>query len=181
MKLSEHEKVVSLAIIAAEINFNATVVALEAIQKLKPTTTDYILKVNYNQSLKAMIKAGKYRWVNPNITKERFPVEDTSTGEKEVETKLFHFNRQISTEDAIAKMNKAGFRVAKPAELLKLGELYPNLQKKFLILALGQFWTCPRGGRHVLGLSCDGSKRELDLVCGVDGWADHCRFLGVHK
>jgi undecaprenyl-diphosphatase len=50
--------------------------------------------------------------------------------------KLFHFNRDISSEDAIAEMDKDGFRPATLAELLALGEAQPELQKQFPIIAL---------------------------------------------
>jgi hypothetical protein len=41
------------------------------------TIGDLIIAVDYGMSLRDMIAAGKYDWVNPSITAERFPVEGT--------------------------------------------------------------------------------------------------------
>jgi hypothetical protein len=135
--------------------------------------------VDYGQSLADMIKAGKYDWVNDNITKENFPVNGQD--KQEVEVLLFHFNRVISSDDAIAEMNKAGYRPARIEELLALGACQPELQKQFPIVALGSAWRRPSGYRIVPCLVSDGSGRRLDLDDFEGGWDGSDRFLVLRK
>jgi hypothetical protein len=56
--------------------------------------------VDYTKSLQDMIAAGRCDWVNDDITPKRFPI--VGTGVVELETKVFHFNRYISSGDAVA-------------------------------------------------------------------------------
>jgi hypothetical protein len=139
----------------------------------------YNIVVDYGRSLKQMIKAGNYDWVNKNITAEHFPVK--GKGKHELSVTLFHFNRTTRSDDAIAEMNKQGFRPAKIEELLFLGEKYPDIQREFPIVSLGCVWWNPDGSRYVPCLSRRGSKRELNLGCFRNDWHDCCRFLAVRK
>ena len=66
----------------------------------------YKLTVNYDLSIAELLEQGKYNWKNDRITDRNFP--STEKGQKEREFKLFHFNRYISSEDAIAEMKKRG-------------------------------------------------------------------------
>lgn len=56
------------------------------------------------QSLKEIIGSKKFYWANSDINETNFPKEEIGEGE----IKLFHFNRLISSEDAIKEMDKAG-------------------------------------------------------------------------
>jgi hypothetical protein len=66
------------------------------------TITDRVIAVDFGASLPNMIAAGKYDWVNTNITADKFPVE--GAGKKVFHTTLFHFGCYISSEDAVAAM-----------------------------------------------------------------------------
>lgn len=135
--------------------------------------------VDYTQTLKQMISAGKYDWANDNITAEHFPIN--GTGKEENDITLFHFNRSISSNDAIAEMDKAGFRSATIEELLALGASQPELQKQFPIVALGSVWPSPGGIRYVPCLAWDGYRRDLRLDWFESGWDESCRFAAVCK
>lgn len=134
--------------------------------------------VDYTKSLKQMIKAGKYDWVNNDITNDHFHI--TGSGQKEVEITLFHFNRGISSDGAIAEMEKAGYRPAFVEELSALGAAEKELQKQFPINALGSVWRCPCGGR-VPSLHWRGAERRLGLSWFEGGWAEHWRFSAVRN
>jgi len=135
--------------------------------------------VGYTRTLKQMIHAGNYDWVNPDINEMNFKVEGQGKQEKEVV--LFHFGRSISSEDAISEMSKAGYRPAKIEELLALGAAYPELQKEFPIVALGSAWQSPDGNRRVPCLLWFGRERYLDLYWfGLD-WDEDYRFAAVRK
>ena len=135
--------------------------------------------VDYGKNLAEMISAGKYDWVNDDITKEHFPVK--GSGQREVEVVLFHFGRAISSEDVIAEMDKVGYRPARIEELLGLGVAYPELQKEFPIVALGSVWRDPRGYRHVPCLGWLDARRRLRLDWFEYGWHEGCRFAGARK
>ncbi len=163
----------------------------EAIERIKGNNTtdeqvksaEISLTVGYSQTVEQMIAAGKYdRKNSDDITDKHFPLPAELSGQKTaVSSKLFHFNRDISSENAIAEMDKAGYRPAILSELLALGAKYPELQRQFPIVALGSVWHDADGDRVVPCLSVDGGERELGLDwCGV-GWDADCRFLGVRK
>lgn len=133
--------------------------------------------VDYGRTLKSMVDAGKYDWVNEDITQEHFPV--SSQGGDEVS--IFHFNEEIASENAILAMDREGFRPARIEELLALGEKQPELQKQFPIIALGSIWLDPGGDRCVAYLDFDGSERLLCLDWFDDSWSRDCRFAAVRK
>lgn len=141
-----------------------------------------MLVIDYSRTLQEMINAGNYGWTNSNITEKNFPISLEMTGKKvEVSAKLFHFNREISSEDAISEMDKAGYRPATLAEILALGEAQPKLQRQFPIIALGSVWRRADGNRDVPSLNVDGSGRRLYLDWFDGDWSADCRFLAVRK
>lgn len=135
--------------------------------------------VDYNLSLAEMISAGKYDWVNKNITQENFPIEGKGKVEKEIT--LFHFNKLMTSEQVIAEMEKAGYRPAKIEEFLALGAQYPKLQKKFHIIGLGSLWINPGGVREVPCLHWSAVKHNLNLHWFENSWNEYCRFAAVCK
>ena len=148
----------------------------------KEKTDEITLTVDYSRTVQEMINAGNYEWINSDITAKHFPLPTELNGKKvPVSTKLFHFNRSISSKDAIAEMDKAGYRPATLAELLALGEAHPELQREFPIVALGSVWRVAYVNRNVPVLSFDDYRRRLILVWFGHGWGGRCRFLGVRK
>ena len=135
--------------------------------------------VDYGRNLGQMIATGKYDWVNESITQENFPV--TGQGKQEREIVLFHFNRLISYDDAIAEMGQAGCEPADIADLLALGEAQPELQRQFPIVALKNVWRDPRGYRFVPYLARSGVGRGLYLRCCGADWSESCRFAAVRN
>lgn len=129
-------------------------------------------------TLKGLIEAGKYDWVNSDITEARFPMPENFT--LGAEPKLYHFNRSISSEKAIKEMAKDGFRPATIWDLLDFGAKNPELQRQFPIVALG---SVARFGdsRGVACLGGSGSGRDLGLDWFGSGWSDYFRFLAVRN
>lgn len=95
--------------------------------------------------------------------------------------KLFHFNFGISSEDAISEMNKVGFRPAILMELLFLRATYSELQKQFLIVALGSVWLSLDHTYQVPYLGIGTYDRELDLDCFSGKWVNRYCFFGIRK
>lgn len=135
--------------------------------------------VDYTKSLKEMIKAGQYDWVNNGITSDHFPI--TGSGQKEKEITLFHFNRGISSDNAVVEMEEAGYRPALVEELLALGAAEKELQKQFPINALGSLWQPPDGRRFVPSLDWGSGGRGLSLGWFEGDWVGSWRFAAVRN
>ena len=149
---------------------------------LVPNTVNsniYRLTVNYDQPVADAIAAGKYDWVNSDITQKSFPTN--RTGKAEVEIEPVHFNRAVSTKEALAELDKSGLRPAELHELLSLGAEYPELQREFPIIGLGSVWQGSYGFRYCPCLDGGGLRRGLDLSWFEGDWRDVCRFAAVRK
>lgn len=136
------------------------------------------ITVNRGLSLKEMITAGEYDWVNPEITPERFPI--TGTGENKLKAEIIHFNCDMSSEDVVAKLDKVGLRPGSIEELLAFGATFPDMQRKFPIVALGSSARVD-GRRRVAFLYGGDSGRGLNLDYWGDGWGGFYRFLAFRK
>ena len=147
-----------------------------------PTTTEFRIEVDYSMSLNKMISAGNYDWKNDDITAARFPVK--GEGKVEFEAKLFHFNRNISSEAAVTHIKDADpqnpWEPAKTEHTLAFGAKYPEVQREYPIIGLGSVAEVGFD-RYVLGLDRDGSERYLDLDDLGGDWYAYCRFLAVRK
>ena len=137
------------------------------------------VKVDYNQSLREMIEAGKYDWVNNNIIQENFPVQ--GEGVQKVELVLIHLNGRMKTKQVLEEFEKQNLRLSRLPELLAFGAKYPNIQKQFRIIALGSVWVNSSGDYRVpyLGGFQGGNGRSLRLGWGRNGWGNIWRFLAA--
>lgn len=120
--------------------------------------------------LKDLIKGFDY--VNPNITVENFPVPE----EIGTDFKLFHFDRYISSDNAIKEMEKEGYKPARLYELLT----WKDWNDKDWIVALGSVCEVD-GDRRVPCLSRYDSERRLSLDWWGGDWYAFCRFLAVRN
>jgi|AntRauTorcE11897_2_1112592.scaffolds.fasta_scaffold16261_3 hypothetical protein len=145
----------------------------------KPTI---VLTVNYSQNVEKMIANGNYNWQNSDITEKHFPLPAELIGKKvEISTKLYYCSKNISSKNAIAEMDKDGYRPATLAELLVLGETNPELQRQAPIIALGSVWQSASGSRYVPCLSVVDGRRGLRLSWFGGDWSASYSFLAVRK
>lgn len=143
------------------------------------TTPLYVVAVNYDLSLAAMIRVGQYDWVNSDITSEHFSVKGKGT--KEVALELVHFDRYIESEEAIRELNRRGLRPATIEELLAFGAKYPKVQRGFPVVALGSVWRRLPGFSSVPCLWGDSVGRSLGLSWFEGRWDGDYRVLAVRK
>jgi hypothetical protein len=138
--------------------------------------------VNYGMSHDEMVTAGNYDWKDSAITAARFPVK--GEGEVEYEDTLFHFDRSISSADAIKEIENADkehpWAPAKSENLLAYGAKNPEEQRKYPIIGLGSVARVG-GDRYVLCLYGGGSERDLGLLWFDGDWRAGYRFLAVRK
>lgn len=138
----------------------------------------YEFVVNYTLSLIKMIEMGAYDWVGSDINEANF--SKTGEGEVTVNAELIHFNRFISSDDAVIEMDKIGFRPATTYELLAFGVKNPDVQREFPVVSLGSPGKVD-GDLFVAYLGRDGSERGLDLGWWNARWYANFHFLGVRK
>lgn len=173
------QSLLSSGVLADIIEADLVNVDREALRKtLGLTPLEMQFFVDCGMTLDQMIAAGSYDWTNSDITAKRFLL--SGTGKVAFEPKIFHFDRDISSENAIKEMEKDGFRPAKIEELLAYGAILPDEQRKHPIIALGSV-TGIGGDRHVPYLDSDDSRRCLDLYWWSCEWLGNDRFLGVRK
>src|ERR1700744_2019666 len=123
-------------------------------------------------TLKSLIKSKKFDWANPNITEDTFPL----TPIRSSDYKLYHFDRYISSEDAIKEMEKEGYVPANIHELL----LWKDWNDKDWVVALGSVGKVD-GNRLVPCLDGSGSGRGLYLYRFGDVWSSSYRLLAVRN
>ncbi len=164
----------------SELQRALRVALLPNTQNVGPT---YPVTVNYDLSLAGMIKAGRYDWVNSDITENHFPENHfpvKGEGSKDIALELIHFNMAILSKDALSELDERGLRPATIEELLAFGTKYPELQRQFPVLALGSIWR-QLGDRHVPCLWSGSLERFLSLDWFEGRWDDYFRFLAVRK
>lgn len=150
---------------------------LEAIAKLIVDGASKIM--DYALSIEELVRLGKYDWANSEITSNHFSTNQT--GKVDVNVKLIHFNRPISSDEALREIDKMGYRPAEACELLAFGAKHPDVQRGFSIIELGSVWPGPTGLRAVVRLSEDSGRRVADLGWFDGDWNDGCRFAAVRK
>ena len=91
-----------------------------------------------------------------------------------------HFNREIMSEDAIAEMDKLGYRPATHIEAYSFQKAKPELQLQFWIVALGSF-AVVGGGQYVAVLDSNSGTRVFYSDWFVGEWRSDRRFLFVRK
>ncbi len=96
------------------------------------------LTVDYSQSLEKMIKAAEFCLADNFISSEYYPILVCPIKKiVKVHVQLFKFPEDISHENALASLDKAGYRAATLPELLALAAAAPELQRGAPIIALG--------------------------------------------
>ncbi|MCX6786943.1 MAG: hypothetical protein NTY93_00210 [Candidatus Kaiserbacteria bacterium] len=161
----------------------ANAVKNRSIPKLETDMPEiFRLTVDYGQSLEQMVAAGHYDLKNDDITAKRFTIK--GEGIIQFEAHYFHFNRTISSDDAVKEIEKSDtanpWSAAKIEHVLSHGATFPEEQRKFPIIGLGSVAEVD-GDRNVPCLDRDGSYRRLDLNWWSDDWDPNYRFLAVRK
>ena len=149
---------------------------------------NYPIMVDYNQSLREMVDAGKYNWVVDDINTCNFPIN--GRGKINLNVVLITFKKvvgekdSINIKDVLMVIDSAGFRQATLPELLALGKSFPNLQSDVSIFALGSSYKPSYADSRAPRLGED-SRGRLIHLCAFDfftrSWNGSYGFLAVHK
>ncbi|MCH8240108.1 MAG: hypothetical protein IIB62_08685 [Proteobacteria bacterium] len=146
----------------------------------KTTTETFSLAVDWSRTTEEMVEAGNYDDVNSDITEEHFPRPRTS-GTVEAKYRFFHLDRYISSEDVVREMGIEWERSG-PHENLAYGEKFPETQREFPIVGLGEpIWRPRNGRRDVVVLRGYGLGRGAGLRLWDGDWNSNYRFLARRK
>jgi len=124
------------------------------------------------KNLEELIDSWKFDYVNLYIDDESFPEQEIRSNDY----KLFHFDKDNTSENIIEEMKKEGYLPANIYELLN----WKNWNGKDWVVALGSVGEVS-GNRHVPYLIGGVSKRYLDLGWWGYGWRSDVRFLVVRN
>ena len=95
----------------------------------------YFAIVDYERSVEKSIYAGRYDWANAQVTSVNFPSNES--GIKAQSFRLIRIGQYDILERLVTDQSRQGSRPATLKELLAFAENYPNLQKDYVIVALG--------------------------------------------
>lgn len=140
-----------------------------------------ILPIDYNKSLEQMIFVGNYDSKSDRLTDKRFSI--VGKGIVEYEFCYICPNRTVSSETATHLIKNEcmenPWEPAKTEHLLAYGEVFPEEQRRFPIVALGSGGV--HDNRDVPYIYGNESKRYLNLICWNVVWDRIYRFLAVRK
>ena len=163
-------------ILSGELKIQLLSTSAQAI--VVPTSVDQFLTVEADLGFEDRLKRGQYGWRNSGLTEKKFPVTADQVGDWE--WKLFHFDRSISSEDAIRLIKEDAYEPAAIGHILAFGEKYPEEQRRYPIIGLGSVAEVHLS-RDVPALWHDRGERKLDLSWFGGGWLRYYRFLGVRR
>lgn len=146
------------------------------LQLLSPAPAERFVTVPADIAFEERVQRGNYGWRNGDLTEERFPVTADQVGA--LEQKLFHFNRSLSSAQAIQEIRDAGYAPGQTGDILAFGERFPQEQRRHPVIGLGSVVTV-YGSLSVPALWFDGDRRTLDLIWYDGDWHRNYRFLGV--
>lgn len=146
-----------------------------------PDKTEQFLTVKADISFEDRIKCGHYGWRNSNLTEKKFPVTGEQVGDWKWKLFHFHFDRDISSEEAIRLMKEDGYDAGQIGHILAFGEKYPEEQRKFPIIGLGSVAVIDFNRRMPVLWWDDSNGRKLRLRWFGNDWDRNCRFLGVRR
>lgn len=124
-----------------------------------------------------MLSAGKYAYVNPDITAEHFP--PGAYGTEPVTVELVHSPRWMSVYDTLQAFAREGWKPADLSILLAVMAKYPDLSPKYTVVALGSLWQDQFGATQTPCAEVYGSR--LVLRGAVNGFDKETYYLVVHK
>lgn len=149
------------------------IVAQAIIAARPPQLKRYRVVVDYDQSRDKIIKAGKYDEINDWFTDKHFAI--SGNGQHQVDLGLVDW-------DIVQKgnLNNQKWTSAKVEHLLAFGAAFPEVQRKFAIIAHDSP-VSSGGNRGYPELLSRGSERWLFIRWrdSFETWDKNCRFLVV--
>ncbi len=137
-----------------------------------------LTKIGDGRTTEELVRDGKYNYVNPNITSQDFPVRPRQGA---AEIVILEFDRDITSEEAIAEAKKLDLQRPVYEDALYFGVEHPEVQREGPVVFLHEPWLDAYGGPDVLYLGGDAGSRELFLGWFDGRWRRDGRFAFVRK
>lgn len=174
-----------------EIHSLVTAKARPAMEKIVDAVAELIrtaknvfrlTKVGDGRTTEELVRDGNYNYANSDINSRNFPIR-SKRGVREIV--LLEFDRDVSSEEAIAEAAKQGLERPVYEDALYFGVEHPDVQRERPVAFLHEPWRGPSGNPgghlHVLFLWSYAGNRELHLPWFDDRWPRDFRFAFVRK
>jgi len=142
-------------------------------------TLAYRIRAGDGRSTEELVAAGNYGYAHSCVTSDNFPVRSTSPTVREIV--LLAFDREVSSEDAIAEATRHDLARPEYEDALYFGAAYPDVQRERPVVFLHEPWLGFFGRRDVVCLWTNAGRRELGLVGFDDPRARDDRLAFVRR
>jgi len=142
-------------------------------------TLAYRIRAGDGRSTEELVAAGNYGYAHSCVTSDNFPVRSTSPTVREIV--LLAFDREVSSEDAIAEATRRDLARPEYEDALYFGAAYPDVQRERPVVFLHEPWLGFFGRRDVVCLWTNAGRRELGLVGFDDPRARDDRLAFVRR
>ena len=142
-------------------------------------TAAYRITAGDGRSTEELVAAGDYGYAHSCVTSDNFPVRPTSPTVREIV--LLAFDREVSSEDAIAEATRHDLARPEYEDALYFGAAYPDVQRDRPVVFLHEPWLGFFGRRDVVCLWTNAGRRELGLVGFDDPRARDDRLAFVRR
>jgi len=134
------------------------------------------LMINYNYSIRELLMSGSYSLVASTIDFPSF--QPTAIGSQVVQVRLFHFSREIESQEILDAFQSASYRPITLFELLAFGMQYPKEQ---LISRIATFHSPENSPPEAFLLYGRFHQRSLGHYRAIGGmkWPKDSRFAVV--
>ncbi len=151
---------------------------IRTVLELDPQLEKFVLLVGGTR-FDELVALGKYDFMNPQVTAERFDFHMTPIEERTIYT--MHFKDRRATHEVIADMKAAHKKPCDFEEFLTLGARHPYLQNKRTIVFLEQGHMDGQVGEPLFYAALFGTETERRLGVGVaiDKWTPAFQFACV--
>jgi hypothetical protein len=132
------------------------------------------------RSTEDLVRAGNYGYAHSCVISENFPVRH-SGGAHTREIVLLEFNREVTSEEAVAEADGPGLERPTYEDALYFGIQHPEVQRERPLVFLHEPWHGYFGRRDVICLWTNAGRRELGLEGFDEPWSANYRFAFVRS
>jgi hypothetical protein len=135
----------------------------------------YEIAIGDGRSTEELVEAGHYGYAHSCVTSDNFPARQFG-GRRARDIVLLEFDREVTSEDAIAEAGRLGLERPVYEDALYFGAEYPEVQRERPLVFLHDPWFGFFGRRDVVSLWTNAGRRELGLEGFDEPWRPSWRF-----
>lgn len=125
---------------------------------------DYTANLTLGQRIESLKTNGKCKCksVNNCITEEHYPITQAGVSGK-IKIFLVPLNKEVKDAGLLQHLDKFGLRLGRIEELLEVGKVFPEIQRKSVLIAFGSVWEQSSEDRLVPYLEFEGALYDIYL------------------